>query len=220
DDIVISGGSQDGQSWLKFFYGQDDITSLQGVDHEIDYNNYSITSYINLNNDPFSDLWVKLYQPMPYDPYEGSYAVYKQTSEVLDLIPDYVDPSHLSRLSYGYCYPLGDMNNDGSPDFFVYAYPTSNPPNPAYATILSESYVSNSDEYIQPAPVNVFCYPNPFRDGLNVSIVGTDKSVQLASIQVYNVKGQLVYSRNNVHVKQICWTGHDNHGNKIGSGSM
>lgn len=218
DDIVISGGSQTDPSWLKVLYGQDDLTSLQSVDFDLGYSYCTIESYVNLNNDPFSDLWVKLYQPMPYDPYEGSYAVYKQISGVLDLIPDYVDPSPVPRLSYGYCYPLGDMNYDGYPDFFVYAYPTVNPPCPAYATILSESFVSNSDENIQPAPVNVICYPNPFRDGVNVRIVGTDKSVQLASIQVYNVKGQLVHRQKNLLGKQIRWDGLDSHGNKIGSG--
>jgi hypothetical protein len=218
DDILISGGSQTDPAWLKVFYGQDDLTSLQSVDFDLGYNYYTIKSYVNLNNDPFSDLWVKIHRPMPYDPYEGSYAVYKQISEVLDLIPDYVDSSPDPRLSYGYCYPLGDMNNDGSPDFFVYAYPTSNPPCPAYATILSESFVSNSDEYIQPAPMNVICYPNPFRDGVNVQIVGSDKSVQLKSMEVFNIKGQLVYSQKNLHGKQIRWEGLDSHGNKIGSG--
>lgn len=217
DDIVISGASQD-SSWLKVFYGQNDLPSLQSVDLELDYYSYSIMSYVNLNNDPFSDLWVKLYKPMPYNPYEGSYAVYKQTSEVLDLIPDFIDPSPVPRISYGYCYPLGDMNNDGSPDFFVFSYPTSNPPCPAYATILSESYVSNSDECIQPARNVIRCYPNPFRDGVSIRIAGADKSVQLASIQVYNVKGQLVYSQKNLLGKQIRWDGLDSHGNKIGSG--
>jgi hypothetical protein len=217
DDIVISGASQDGR-WLKVFYGQNDLASLQSVDLELDYYSYSIMSYVNLNNDPFSDLWVKLYKLMPYNPYEGSYAVYKQTSEVLNLIPDYADPSPQPRPSYGYCYPLGDMNNDGSPDFFVFSYPTSNPPCPAYATILSESYVSNSDECIQPARNVIRCYPNPFRDGVSVRIAGADKSVQLASIQVYNVKGQLVYSRKNLRGKQIRWDGLDSQGNKIGSG--
>ena len=218
DDIVISGGNQDGQAWLKIFYGQEDITSLQSVDLELDYYSYSIKSYVNLNNDPLSDLWVKLYKPMPYDPYEGSYAVYKQTSEVLDLIPDFIDPSPVPRISYGYCYPLGDMNNDGSPDFFVFSYPTTNPPCPAYATILSESYVSNSDENIQPTPMSIMCYPNPFREEVNVRIVGTDKSVQLTSIEVYNIKGQLVYRRKNLHGKQIRWDGFDSYGHKIGSG--
>ncbi|HQF67748.1 MAG TPA: FG-GAP-like repeat-containing protein [Candidatus Cloacimonadota bacterium] len=218
DDIVISGGNQDGQAWLKIFYGQEDITSLQSVDLELDYYSYSIKSYVNLNNDPFSDLWVKLYKPMPYDPYEGSYAVYKQTSEVLDLIPDFTDPSPVPRISYGYCYPLGDMNNDGFPDFFVFSYPTSNPPCPAYATILSESYVSNSDECIQPARNVIRCYPNPFRDGVSIRIAGADKSVQLTSMEVYNLKGQLVHSRKNLRGKQIRWDGLDSHGNKIGSG--
>ena len=217
DDIVISGASQDGR-WLKVFYGQNDLASLQSVDLELDYYSYSIMSYVNLNNDPFSDLWVKLYKLMPYNPYEGSYAVYKQTSEVLNLIPDYADPSPQPRPSYGYCYPLGDMNNDGSPDFFVFSYPTSNPPCPAYATILSESYVSNSDECIQPARNVIRCYPNPFRDGVSVRIAGADKSVQLTSMEVYNLKGQLVHSRKNLRGKQIRWDGLDSHGNKIGSG--
>ncbi|HQQ68398.1 MAG TPA: FG-GAP-like repeat-containing protein [Candidatus Cloacimonadota bacterium] len=218
DDILISGGSQTDSAWLKVFYGQDDLTSLQSVDFDLGYNYYTIKSYVNLDNDPFSDLWVKLYQPMPYDPYEGSYAVYKQISEVLNLIPDYVDSSPEPRQSYGYCYPLGDMNNDGSPEFFVYAYPTINPPCLAYATILSESYVSNSDEYIQPARVMINCYPNPFRDGVNVRIVSTDKSIQLKSMEVFNLKGQLVYTQKNLHGKQICWDGQANLGNKIGSG--
>ncbi|HQH50544.1 MAG TPA: FG-GAP-like repeat-containing protein [Candidatus Cloacimonadota bacterium] len=217
DDIVISGASQDGR-WLKVFYGQNDLPSLQSVDLELDYYSYSIMSYVNLNNDPFSDLWVKLYKPMPYNPYEGSYAVYKQTSEVLDLIPDFTDPSPVPRISYGYCYPLGDMNNDGFPDFFVFSYPTSNPPCPAYATILSESYVSNSDECIQPARNVIRCYPNPFRDGVSIRIAGADKSVQLTSMEVYNLKGQLVHSRKNLRGKQIRWDGLDSHGNKIGSG--
>lgn len=110
------------------------------------------------------------------------------------------------------------MNGDGHPEFFVFNYDHAVGNHINYATILSESYVSNSDEYIQPAPVNVLCFPNPFRNGVNVRIVGTEKSVQLTSIEVYNIKGQLVYSQKNLHGKQIRWDGLDNHGNKIGSG--
>ncbi len=53
---------------------------------------------------------------------------------------------------------------------------------------------------------------------MNVSIVGTDKSDQLTSIEVYNIKGQLVYSQKNLYGKQIRWDGLDNQGIKIGSG--
>ncbi len=217
DDIIINYGSADGRG-AKVFYGHDDLTNLRSVNLELGYTYYTIESYVNLNNDPYSDLWVKLHRPMPNDPYEGSYAVYRQTSEVLDLIPDFIDPSPVPRISYGYCYPLGDMNNDGSPEFFVYAYPTSNPPGPAYATILSESYVSSTNEYIQPARVEINCYPNPFRDRLNIRLTGTAKSDQFKSLEVYNLKGQLVYHKANLHGKKIHWNGLDSHGNKIGSG--
>jgi hypothetical protein len=219
DDIVISGGSQDDQAWLKVFYGQSDLFELTAIDFILPgLDDTIIQSYCNLDNDPFSDFWIKQHYGLPDDPFVSSYLVYIQTSSTLDLIYDYSDPSPQPRPSYGYCYPLGDMNNDGYPDFFVYAYRTINPTCPAYATILSESYVSNSDEYIQPARVMIYCYPNPFRDGVNVRIVGTDKSVQLVSIQVYNVKGQLVYNQNNLHGNQIRWDGLDNEGRKISTG--
>lgn len=217
DDIVLSGGSRDGVR-MKVFYGQDDITGLESVDYRLGYNYYSIQSYVNLNNDPFSDLWVKLYKPMPYDPYEGSYAVYKQTSEVLNLMPDYVDNSPEPRPSYGYCHPLGDMNGDGFPEFFVHSPITINPPCPTYATILTESYVGNSDAHIQPATPKVICHPNPFQDEVKVRIAGTDKPVQITSLEVYNIKGQLVYRQNNLQGKQIRWNGLDTWGNRIGSG--
>lgn len=219
DDIIISGGPQIGQSWIKIIYGQSDLTTLATVDYYLpDIFNAVVHTYINMDNNQYSDFWLKLHHAMPNDPFESSYLVYKQTSPILDLVYDYSDPSPQPRPSYGYCYSLGDMNNDGSPDFFVYAYPTINPPCLAYATILSESYVSNSDEYIQPARVMINCYPNPFRDGVNVRIVSTDKSIQLKSMEVFNIKGQLVYRRKNLHGKQIRWDGFDSYGHKIGSG--
>lgn len=219
DDILISGGSQTDPAWLKVIYGQSFFNELSIIDFMLPgFDGSVIQSYCNLDDDPFSDFWMKQNYNMPFDPFVSSYLVYKQTSPIFDLVYDYSDPSPQPRPSYGFCYPLGDMNNDGSPDFFVYAYPTINPPCPAYATILSESYVSNSDEYIQPARVMIDCYPNPFRDGVNVRIVGTDKSSQLESMEVFNIKGQLVYSRKNLHGKQIRWDGFDSYGNKIGSG--
>ncbi len=219
DDLLLVCGMQNELQWLKVIYGQSDLTTLTVVDYYIPgIRGANVQTYINMDDDLFSDFWLKLHHAMPNDPYESSYLVYKQTSPTLDLVYDYSDPSPQPRPSYGYCYPLGDMNNDGSPDFFVFSYPTTNPPCPAYATILSESYVSNSDENIQPAPMSIVCYPNPFRDGINVRMIGTDKSAQLTSIEVYNIKGQLVYSKTNLHGKQIRWDGLDSHGNKIGSG--
>ncbi len=219
DDIVISGGSQDGQSWLKVFYGQSDLIELTAIDFMLPYGVGSIIqSYCNLNDDPFSDFFVN-HRTLPGGATEiGNFVIYKQTNEVLDIIPDYINPGEHAFNDYGWGYNLGDMNGDGHPEFFVFNYDHAVGNHINYATILSESYVSNSDEYIQPAPVNVLCFPNPFRNGVNVRIVGTEKSVQLTSIEVYNIKGQLVYSQKNLHGKQVRWDGLDNHGNKIGSG--
>jgi hypothetical protein len=219
DDIVISGGSQDGQAWLRVFYGQSDLTELTAIDYMLPVGvNAIIQSYCNLDNDIFSDFFVN-HRTIPGGPTEiGNFSIYKQTNEVLDLIPDYINSGEHAFNDYGWGYNLGDMNGDGHPDFFVFSHDHAVGNHINYATILSESYVSNSDEYIQPARVMINCYPNPFRDGVNVQIVGTDKSVQLASIQVYNVKGQLVYNQKNLHGNQIRWEGLDSHGNKIGSG--
>jgi|LSQX01.1.fsa_nt_gb hypothetical protein len=219
DDIVISGGSKDGQRWLKVFYGQSDLTELSALDYMLpDGMGLIVQSYCNLDDDPFSDFFAYIGTLPGGATGAGHFAMYKQTNESIDIVPNYINSGEHEFNGYGWAYNLGDMNGDGHPEFFVFNYDYSVGDHINYATILSEYYVSNSDEYIQPAPVNVRCYPNPFRDGVNISIVGIDKSDQLASIEVYNIKGQLVYSQKNLHGKQIRWDGLDNQGIKIGSG--
>jgi hypothetical protein len=218
DDIVISGGSHDGQAWLKVYYGQSDLTELTAIDFMLPYGMGSAQSYCNLNDDPFSDFFATQ-RTLPGGATEiGNFLMYKQTNEVLNIIPDYINTGEHAFNDYGWGYNLGDMNGDGHPDFFVFSYDHAVGNYINYATILSESYVSNSDEYILPAKVMINCYPNPFREGVNVCLDGIDKSIQLRSIEVYNIKGQLVYSRTNLHGKQIRWDGLDSHGNKTGQG--
>jgi hypothetical protein len=218
DDIVISGASQDGP-WLKVFYGQGDLTELTAIDYMLPLGvNAIIQSYCNLNNDLFSDFFVN-HRTLSGGPTEiGNFVIYKQTNGILDIIPDYINTGEHAFNDYGWGFNLGDMNGDGHPDFFVFSHDHAVGNHINYATILSESYINNSDEYIQPARNVIRCYPNPFRDGVSVRIAGADKSVQLTSMEVYNLKGQLVHSRKNLRGKQIRWDGLDSHGNKIGSG--
>jgi hypothetical protein len=218
DDIVISGISQDGP-WLKVFYGQGDLTELTAIDYMLPLGvNAIIQSYCNLNNDLFSDFFVN-HRTLPGGPTEiGNFVIYKQTNGILDIIPDYINTGEHAFNDYGWGFNLGDMNGDGHPDFFVFSHDHAVGNHINYATILSESYINNSDECIQPARNVIRCYPNPFRDGVSIRIAGADKSVQLTSMEVYNLKGQLVHSSNNLRGKQIRWDGLDSHGNKIGSG--
>jgi len=218
DDIVISGISQDGP-WLKVFYGQGDLTELTAIDYMLPLGvNAIIQSYCNLNNDLFSDFFVN-HRTLPGGPTEiGNFVIYKQTNGILDIIPDYINTGEHAFNDYGWGFNLGDMNGDGHPDFFVFSHDHAVGNHINYATILSESYINNSDECIQPARNVIRCYPNPFRDGVSIRIAGADKSVQLTSMEVYNLKGQLVHSRKNLRGKQIRWDGLDSHGNKIGSG--
>lgn len=219
DDIVVSCGSQNGQAWLKVIYGQSDLTDLDISDYYLpEITHGFVMSYCNLDNDAYSDFSFMVTQ-MSNDILDfWRYSVFKQESEQFDTQCDFLNPGGETNTAYGFGYPLNDFTGDGFPDFLVYSMTTINPVMQAYGTILSENFVSNSDELIHQTTVKVHCYPNPFRDGVNISVLDPNKTIQLASIEIYNIKGQLVYNRCIQNEKHINWDGLDNNGILTSSG--
>ena len=218
DDILLSCADLNDQLF-KIIYGQSNLAEMELVDLYLPELMYgSVLSYCNLDNDDYSD-FTFLTTKMSNDINDfWRFSVYKQESEQFDIQWDYLNSGYEIDTGYGLGYPLNDITEDGFTDFFVRSRTTFNPPMQAYGTILSENYVSNSDEQIQSVVRNILCYPNPFRTGVNISLLDPDKSIQLASINIYNIKGQLVYNGDIQEGKQIHWNGLDNHGNQVSSG--
>ncbi len=218
DDILLSCADLNG-SLFKVIYGQSDITELSIVDFtspELTYGH--AMSYCNLDDDYYSDFYIN-HRTLPDCATEiGNFCLYRQTSNIINLVPDYVNSGEHAFNDYGWGFNLEDISGSGFPVFFVCSYDHAVGDNINYATLLSEYNVSNSDEQIQPVVRNILRYPNPFRTGVNISLFDPDKSIQLASINIYNIKGQLVYNGDIQEGKQIHWNGLDNNGNQVSSG--
>jgi len=81
--------------------------------------------------------------------------------------------------------------------------------------------VANNDDVAPVVPVEVSCYPNPFRDNTTLTLKqGADHS--LTTVAVYNVKGQLVRRLLDpqpiLGEYSITWDGKNDQGEKLGAG--
>jgi len=81
--------------------------------------------------------------------------------------------------------------------------------------------VANNDDVASVVPVEVSCYPNPFRDNTTLTLKqGADHS--LTTVAVYNVRGQLVRRLLDpqpiLGEYSITWDGKNDQGEKLGAG--
>ncbi len=88
----------------------------------------------------------------------------------------------------------------------------------AYIDGLVYGTVSNTDNFVHSEEeIVTFCYPNPFRDKLYISVKDKYKS-QVNHIEIYNVKGQRILKdlidNSNVYI----WNGTDDKGRPVASG--
>ncbi|OPX25807.1 MAG: hypothetical protein B1H06_06925 [Candidatus Cloacimonas sp. 4484_143] len=87
-------------------------------------------------------------------------------------------------------------------------------------TFYPENYVSGSDEQtIEPANIVLSNYPNPFNPSTTISYELSQQELASASITIYNTRGQLVRTFNNLNASgDIIWDGKDNNNNIVNSG--
>jgi len=81
--------------------------------------------------------------------------------------------------------------------------------------------VANDDAVVPVVPVEVSCYPNPFRDNTTLTLKqGADHS--LTTVNVYNMRGQLVRRLLDpqpiLGEYSITWDGKNDQGEKLGAG--
>ncbi len=60
-------------------------------------------------------------------------------------------------------------------------------------------------------------YPNPFNNQLNISISFPAQHNDTI-LQIFNLKGQMVWTKNDIHGNSILWDGHDYSGKELDSG--
>lgn len=200
DDIIISCLDSIG-SKLQIIYGHSDFDSLSIQEQYFSTNVMKRPLfYCDLDGDEYSDLCI---QHDNNGNYCGDFAVYKQDSPSIDLAYDFINTGDVNTSHYGYGFYLGDINQDGFPEFFVISQ-DGFPQNTNYATILTENYVGISDVRYPNEGFEIMCYPNPFKDRINVKL----SSNQLKSnydINIYDIKGRKVYNRRNNKSDKFSW---------------
>lgn len=124
-------------------------------------------------------------------------------------------PEHMRGCAFGYL--LGDINNDGNPDFLV----TNKVNDSVVFNIMTTHYEPDSvDDAVSPPIINLAASPNPFQTSAKLSY--EIKEPDQVSLSVYNLKGQLVsdldagYKGSGQH--SILWDGKDHAGRKLPSG--
>ena len=84
-------------------------------------------------------------------------------------------------------------------------------------TFNTEDNVSADDKLILPQKLSQN-YPNPFNPSTTISYELSLQEIQTASISIYNVKGQIVKSFNELSGNSISWNGTDEGGKKVNNG--
>ncbi len=197
---------------VKVIYGGSDFSSLSVQDYPLPLRiGLSMQYYCNLNNDLFTDFCAQQDALALGSPEIGYFTVFTQNSNTLDLNYDFMNCGTHAHNQYGFGYYLGDMNLDGHPEFFVISREGSFDSDYInYATILTESYVGNSDE-IQPIPASpIRCFPNPFRDQVNIKIMNKQQYTSY-DIGVFDIRGRRVFNQKNIKSDSYIW---DVKGNK------
>lgn len=86
--------------------------------------------------------------------------------------------------------------------------------------LLQDPIVDNADELLIPAPLQLSCYPNPFRGVATLAF--TLKNPAPVKLSIYNLKGQkvksLVSEQKSSGKHELNWDGTDEHGKPVASG--
>jgi len=86
-------------------------------------------------------------------------------------------------------------------------------------TFYPENFVSASDEYTVESAKNVLSnYPNPFNPSTTISFELTPLERQSAVINIFNVKGQIVKTFDQLSGNSITWNGTDDNAKNVNSG--
>ncbi|MFO7659584.1 MAG: FG-GAP-like repeat-containing protein [Candidatus Cloacimonadaceae bacterium] len=183
---------------LKVIYGGINLASLTITDYDLPpYVMKNLLFYCNMNDDGYADFCIQNYAMQQGGPEYGNFLVYEQTSSNLDLSYDFIYTGEDLNSGYGLGYYLGDMNQDGYPEFIVFSNEYSLSLFNNYATILTEQYVSITDDVIPYLAEKIKIYPNPFRDNITIALTGIqDKSE--AEISVYDIKGRRLYHKKGI----------------------
>jgi hypothetical protein len=213
DDIIMSYSDSEG-SKLRVIYGHAQFDSLAITDFNFDNTEgKTLLFYCNLDNDLYSDFCIR---QISSPNYYGSFNVYKQTNSSVDLNCDYRNIGELYQGFYGYGYLLGDMNHDGYQDFFTISSSTI-AQDDNYAKILTEDYVEVNDDTIPVASGRVQCYPIPFKDELTIEYKHQLNNKHY-DIDVYDIKGRIVYRMENFNSQLIKWYPNADHRSRLSNG--
>ncbi|HNX00531.1 MAG TPA: FG-GAP-like repeat-containing protein [Candidatus Cloacimonadota bacterium] len=188
----------DSASTIGIIYGASTFSTLSTtVFPFLNYYDGSPMSYCDFDGDQFSDLFFERYRLSPTGPGNGYFTVFEQNNPVLNLDCDYIFSGDQDMTNYGKGYFLGDMNQDGFPEFFVYSDDLSPNEIVNYGTILSQNYVSINDPVITNLKSGILCYPNPFSHYFKIQLSGKQTNT-IHEVRIYNIRGRLVYSGKNI----------------------
>ncbi|RLC46180.1 MAG: hypothetical protein DRI23_12670 [Candidatus Cloacimonadota bacterium] len=76
----------------------------------------------------------------------------------------------------------------------------------------------NAEEILPATKIMSQNYPNPFNPSTTIAFELTTQELSTAKIVIYNVKGQIVKTFNNLNSNSVTWNGIDNEGKKVDSG--
>lgn len=82
-------------------------------------------------------------------------------------------------------------------------------------SITWEYYTPNEDQSQPAIPFSLTAYPNPFR---NILTINSNSKTAIDNVSIYNLKGQLIRSWNDVKAAGLTWDGKDSNNRAVSSG--
>ncbi|MFO7660186.1 MAG: T9SS type A sorting domain-containing protein [Candidatus Cloacimonadaceae bacterium] len=105
---------------------------------------------------------------------------------------------------------------DGCHQIYVAAYYDTGCESPP-SNIIEINITSNADNHLSASQMELLIYPNPSRGSVNVALSGMEKN-EPTSIEIYNVKGQLVSKNIPTLDSRWLWDGKTISGNRATEG--